>query len=99
MNAMATTRTIRISWVLSLLAALVVGALTAYEAGAEANNGTNKLSISQRVKSFEEDCGALGGEAEVSYSYEGEDVVGANVSCSGGGQDGVNCSFTADTTT
>ena len=92
MNASATIRMFRVSVVL-VLAVLAVGALSAQEAEATKNNGTNKLSISQRVKNFERDCDVLGGEVDVSYSYEGEDLVAANVSCSGGDLDRVNCSY------
>lgn len=98
MNAGAMVRTVRMSMV--VLVALVVGFATVQEAGAKPNNGTNKLSISARVKIATEGCEDLEGSIDVSYSYDEDGtLVSANTSCSGGGFDGSNCTFTVDTTT
>ena len=97
MNTGATVRMIRVS-VVVLLAVLAVGALAAREAEAKPNNGTNKESISKRAKGFETDCEKYGGEADVSYGYDRKgNLESANVSCSGGILDGVNCTYTVDT--
>ncbi len=97
-NAGAMVRTVRVSMV--VLVALMVGFATVQEAGAKPNNGTNKLSISARVKIATEGCEDLEGSIDVSYSYDEDGkLVSANTSCSGGGFDGSNCTFTLDSTT
>lgn len=60
MSAAGTTRTIRFSWML-VPAALAFGVLTAAGAEAKPNNGSNRLSISQRVGNAEDRCESLGG--------------------------------------
>jgi len=90
-----TTRTATFKWILTLVALVAIGLATVHEADARKFTVKATTSIKDRVQAQRDMCATIGGGTlTVTSGY-----VTTTTSCSGGTEDGTNCSHTRNETT